>query len=124
MRNTVWRNYSDNHVYPSMYKFFGYEPLNNSEIKGKWLKSVCEEPNVNGLIGKRGIIIVSEHAIGFRCPDGVMKLCDNDSGEYGVSGINSSIEIKMSLKSTSNRYKEPKINVGIAAVLLMLCYSL
>lgn len=88
VRNTVWRNYSDNHVYPSMYKFFGYEPLNNSEIKGKWLKAVCEEPNVNGLIGKRGIIIVSEHAIGFRCPDGVMKLCDNDSGEYGVSGIN------------------------------------
>lgn len=47
MRNTVWRNYSDNHVYPSMYKFFGYEPLNNSEIKGKWLKSVCEEPKIN-----------------------------------------------------------------------------
>lgn len=88
VKNNVWRNYSDDKVYSSMYDFFGYKPINVTKEEGNNLKTVCDHPDEYELIGKRGIIIVPDHAIGFRCPEGKMKLRDNDSGEFDVNGIN------------------------------------
>lgn len=95
VKNNVWKNYSDDNVYPSMYAFFGYEPIYKPGSKVS-LRSVYKTPNTDEyqLTGKRGIIIVSEpktgtsgdedagHAIGFKFENDQMELCDNESDEW------------------------------------------
>lgn len=92
VRNYVWKNYSDDKVYPSMYDFFGYQPIYrwDRENPPKTLVNVYNE-----LKGQRGIIIIESktgkkdnkttgHAIGFQCTsDGTMTLRDNESTNSG-----------------------------------------
>lgn len=101
VKNTVWRNYSYDVVYPSMYAFFGYNKQNSQDR----LINVYKEPDRYGLTGKRGIIIIDEpktgesddsddensgHAIGFRCTsNGIMTLQDNESTDSDQQFLNS-----------------------------------
>lgn len=89
MKNNVWKNYSDDHVYPSLYKYLGYERIDvhsqsiNSifnKIPAKSKKKIAQQPNI--LAGTKGIIVVEGHAIGYRCDaSSILKLKDNIHGD-------------------------------------------
>ena len=93
-KNNVWKNYSDDSVYPSMYDYFGYAPSNI--LQGSSLSKDIKNDLM--LLGK-GIIIISGHAIYFQKEKGegadannqYIKLYDNEhSGAVDISNWNRS----------------------------------
>lgn len=75
IKNNVWKNYSDDHVYPSLYEYLGYSK-----------KSISPNPklknlgNIADLKGTKGIVVVERHAIGYKLNESTLNLKDNDNG--------------------------------------------
>lgn len=82
-QNNVWKNYSDDAVYPSLYAHFGYKSHND-----------CYQMNLGTAIRqgnlpeKKGMIRLPGHMIYFDNTHNPPTFYDNDSGEHAPSQAN------------------------------------
>lgn len=81
----VWKNYSDDNVFPHLYKFFGYKSQKNNP-------NITDKKTLNDVLGilrssnTKGIIIVEGHAIFFSA-EGTFELKDNSDPQKTTMGI-------------------------------------
>lgn len=90
-KNSVWKNYSDDSVYPSLYAYFGYKPLNKHECQNVNLGTAI----INGKLPRiKGMICVEGHMLYFDNTKNPPSFFDNDSGPNAPSPANKAKKIK------------------------------
>lgn len=60
IKNQVWKNYSDSHVYPKLFEYLGYDEM---LVSSKTLNQIS---TISEIINKKGIVVVEGHAIGYK----------------------------------------------------------
>lgn len=81
-KNCVWKNYSDDSVYPSLYAYFGYHPHGDSAYLNKHIKTAIDG---GSLPNKKGMISVEGHMLYFDNTQNPPSFFDNDHGENALT---------------------------------------
>lgn len=85
--NNVWKNYSDDAVYPSLYQHFGYTPHMEAECIGMYLQTAV---GCGKLPCTKGMIYLRGHMIFFDNSDGQARtFMDNDNQGNSVAILKS-----------------------------------
>ncbi|SFR69863.1 hypothetical protein [Anaeromicropila populeti] len=106
--HNVWKNYSDDSVNPSLYKYFKYKEVAGASCIGKHLdklkergRNAADQGIYDDLVGKlggvtSGIILTAGHAMFFQKGENGFLLKDNDNGgnSEGIYGENGGKAIK------------------------------